>query len=401
MEWSRVLPSGERLRHLTSPATWGAVSAFAVLCIALAAWIPVTARYFALRPWPALAAYAGAVSADMWVRYLSFDRRELTALCELFGSFLLQLSCVLLMVGSSPLGAALFSSWLFVVAGAHGHFTRSGARFPFLSASILAAAAVGLALAPTRQHWVLIGIAGIGSSALAMLIGEATLRADRARDEQVARWTHDMRNALTEVACSAKLLTDPSARGETGTAAESLKRSLGVVAAGLDDVRRLSEFPDAESSPQLVPLFPVAESVVSASRARFAQVEIELEVPDRQVTATVLGGAVSVHRILDNLVVNACEGDGVRAARRVTVSIREAPDAVRLEVSDDGPGFPQHLLHGALPSPSTTKRQGTGRGLQSVEQLVAANRGRATRANQPQGGAIVTVELPVQVTSRA
>lgn len=430
-EWTRSLPPPEILRLVWGLKVVAASALVAATGIAFAAWVPFSAPIFHLRPWPAIATYAAPLALQMVCRRLANrERAELFAALTLICSFLLQLFCVLLVVNSSLIGAVLFSPWLLVVAGTHGYFYRAGIRFPFVSAATVAASAVGLWLAPSWQHVAVLLVAGVGSAILAILIGEFTCMFDRSRDEserlraaiqaqlvwehslradrlagsleQVAQWNHDIRNALTEVVCRAKLLGMLAGDGggagnhaETRSTLEGMKRSLDVVVAGFEELQRMSRFAEPAAR-QSVSLIPIVEAVVSAARMRFPEVEVAIDAPAPPVKALVYGGTVSAHRILDNLVINACEGDGRRAAHRVDVSVRQVPGAARIEIRDDGPGFPHHLLEGPAPAFGTTKRHGTGLGLHSVEQIVAVNRGRMSRSNPPQEGALVTVELPTE-----
>jgi C4-dicarboxylate-specific signal transduction histidine kinase len=70
---------------------------------------------------------------------------------------------------------------------------------------------------------------------------------------------------------------------------------------------------------------------------------------------------------------------------------------LRLSVRDDGPGFSGDQL-GSGPKPfGTTKPNGTGLGLFTSERLVHACGGTMKRANRPEGGAEVTIELPLEM----
>lgn len=434
-EWIRALPPEEMLRQVWGPTIVLGNTVAAAIGLAFGTWVPFSAPLFELRPWPAIAAYAAPLLLKAgFGRFFERSKAPL-ALCALLFSFLLQLFCVLLVVGSSVMGAVLFSPWLLTVAAAHGYFYRSGTRYPFVSAATVAAAALGLWLAPSAQHVAVLVVTGVGAAILGVLVGEFTCEVDRGRNdserlraalqaqlvwehslradrlagslEQVAQWNHDMRNALTTVVCHAKLLaavaagTDPTGQAEARSTLDGMKRSLDVVVTGFEELQRLSRFMETTTSPQRVPLTPLAEAIASAARARFPGVEVDLNAPEPSVDVLVYGGAVSAHRMVDNLVVNACEGDGDRAARRVEIAIRPLPGAARIEIRDDGPGFPPHLLEGPARAFSTTKRRGTGLGLHSVEQIVAANRGRMTRSNRPEGGAQVTVELPAETAGQS
>jgi C4-dicarboxylate-specific signal transduction histidine kinase len=107
------------------------------------------------------------------------------------------------------------------------------------------------------------------------------------------------------------------------------------------------------------------------------------------------GGSASLERIVENLLINAAEGDGQRGAKRVEVSSFAHGPWLRLTVEDDGPGFaPAHLGEGPAGAFQSSKRQGMGLGLVTVASLVAAARGELSRTNRAGGGARVEVVLP-------
>jgi C4-dicarboxylate-specific signal transduction histidine kinase len=135
--------------------------------------------------------------------------------------------------------------------------------------------------------------------------------------------------------------------------------------------------------------------VAAALRARFPEVTIQIAA-DGAPAALVAGGESTLHRILANLVVNACEGDGASGARWVDVRAR-AVDAERLviEVDDDGPGLPAHVVDGLPGAITSTKPTGTGLGMGLVHGVVKASGGTITRHNPSGGGTRVVVELRV------
>jgi len=100
--------------------------------------------------------------------------------------------------------------------------------------------------------------------------------------------------------------------------------------------------------------------------------------------------------VVENLITNACEGDGTRAAARVRVSARTEPYSGRLEmiIADDGPGFSPDRLDSPIQGLSSSKPQGTGLGLYTSECLIRASGGLLERQNAQTGGAVLRVLLP-------
>ena len=95
--------------------------------------------------------------------------------------------------------------------------------------------------------------------------------------------------------------------------------------------------------------------------------------------------------ILQPLVENAViHGMADRAEpTHVHVAVRESRGEVEIDVSDDGPGFPQDILDG-------TKPPGVGLGaLRARLQAMPEGRGTMTLSNRPEGGARVIVRVAI------
>jgi sensor histidine kinase YesM len=74
----------------------------------------------------------------------------------------------------------------------------------------------------------------------------------------------------------------------------------------------------------------------------------------------------------------------------VYVSVRELGDEVEIEVSDDGPGFPEDILAG-------TKPLGVGLGaLRARFHAMSTGRATMTLGNRPGGGARVILRVPIR-----
>jgi two-component system OmpR family sensor kinase len=105
----------------------------------------------------------------------------------------------------------------------------------------------------------------------------------------------------------------------------------------------------------------------------------------------------AVGNLLDNATRHAPPDSHVE----ITAGIPAAAALVRIEVADQGPGFPPEFLphvferfHRAEAARSRDAG-GTGLGLSIVRAIAEAHGGRAVAANRPGGGASVTIELPI------
>jgi signal transduction histidine kinase len=101
---------------------------------------------------------------------------------------------------------------------------------------------------------------------------------------------------------------------------------------------------------------------------------------------------VQVEQVLINLIKNAHESGG--ADDEVTLSIVQAGNELRIEVSDRGPGMSDTVLSQALLPFYSTKRSGTGLGLALAREITEAHGGRVLLANREGGGLRVSLLLP-------
>jgi two-component system, NtrC family, nitrogen regulation sensor histidine kinase NtrY len=102
--------------------------------------------------------------------------------------------------------------------------------------------------------------------------------------------------------------------------------------------------------------------------------------------------ATQLQQVLINLLKNAHESGSPKDA--VTLSVRQNPQGLRLDVADAGPGMSPDVLEQALLPFYSTKQSGTGLGLPLCREIVEAHGGRLSLANRAEGGLIVSVWLP-------
>jgi two-component system, OmpR family, sensor kinase len=104
---------------------------------------------------------------------------------------------------------------------------------------------------------------------------------------------------------------------------------------------------------------------------------------------------------VDNLLANAARF--APAGSVIVIAARNDGPGLRIEVHDDGPGFPDAFLPHAFERfrrPDTGRSRddgGAGLGLAIVAAICAAHGGRAMAGNKPGGGAIVSLWFPGQI----
>jgi signal transduction histidine kinase len=105
-----------------------------------------------------------------------------------------------------------------------------------------------------------------------------------------------------------------------------------------------------------------------------------------------------VSRILHNLVGNSIKFTREGGAVRVS-ALSDSPSALRVAVSDDGPGIPPELRERLFQKFTTgdVKGRGTGLGLAFCRLAVEAHGGRIWVDTPPGGGTTFSFTLPLAV----
>jgi two-component system, NtrC family, sensor kinase len=138
----------------------------------------------------------------------------------------------------------------------------------------------------------------------------------------------------------------------------------------------------------------VVAHVCELATPSLARTGVTLQVSLTGALPPIAADRVQLELALLNLVSNALDampGGGTLAIRAFA-----AADGVRIEVADTGHGVPSELLARIFDPWVTTKPvgQGTGLGLGIVREVVEAHGGRVGVRNNPDGGAVFSIDLP-------
>jgi C4-dicarboxylate-specific signal transduction histidine kinase len=130
--------------------------------------------------------------------------------------------------------------------------------------------------------------------------------------------------------------------------------------------------------------------------------DVELEIVCEEAVPVIRGDPVELQQVFVNLVNNAV--DAMRDqpdARRITIAIETEAAAVRVRVTDTGPGIPDEHIEKLFEPFFTTKATGIGMGLQICRTAVEAMGGQLTVANRMGGGANFSFDLPLALEEPA
>lgn len=210
-------------------------------------------------------------------------------------------------------------------------------------------------------------------------------RALSTRMELVARACHELRGPIT----AARLGLELGSRGGALSAAQlrAIDSELGRATLALTDLAGARAGHTAPREVEIIDLRELLADSVQAWRASAAAAGVELGLRWTGATTPVRGERVRLAQATGNLIANAIEHGGA------VVEVRgcAGDGGARIEVVDDGPGFPEPVAE--LARRARRGRGSHGRGLAIAAGIAAAHGGRLAAAPADRGARLV-LDLP-------
>jgi two-component system, NtrC family, sensor histidine kinase HydH len=214
--------------------------------------------------------------------------------------------------------------------------------------------------------------------------------------ELTAGLAHEFRNGLATIHGYARLLDPAQASERERPCIEGIRTETDALS------RLVSNFLNFARPAQLI-VVPVdlrdlvrqvAEELRDATVREGGHLDVSGDFP------VLHGDDVLLRQAFSNLVrnaVEACREAGVPP--RVAIAGRLDADgrAVRITISDNGPGIAPELRERIFRPFFTTRRTGTGLGLSLVQKIVVTHNGRVQARESRDGGACLEVTLPLPV----
>jgi len=243
-----------------------------------------------------------------------------------------------------------------------------------------------------------------GNAGLIVVFDDVTHLLQAQRDaawaEVARRLAHEIKNPLTPIQLSAERLQSKLAPKLAATDAEILTRSTQTI---VNQVAALKRMVDAFSQYARTPepalraleLNTLIREVLTLYESLGSSMLMNLA-PD---LPAVLGDATQIRQVIHNLLQNAQDALAGADAPRIEIATMVSDGRAVLSVTDNGTGFPEHLMKRAFEPYVTTKPRGTGLGLSIVRKIVEEHHGEVTITNLAPHGARVAIVLPAAASS--
>ncbi len=214
--------------------------------------------------------------------------------------------------------------------------------------------------------------------------------------EVARRLAHEIKNPLTPIQLSAERIAR-KLDGRLQTAdAEFLTRATQTI---VNQVAAMKSMVDAFAGYARMPraklealdLNALVGEVLALYDTRALGLKLQLD-PD---LPRIAGDSTLLRQVIHNLLQNAQDALTGHPAPCVEVSTRLNNHTVCLTVTDNGAGFPEHLMTRLFEPYATTKAKGTGLGLAIVKKIIEEHHGKIQIENLKSGGAAIRIALPV------
>ena len=230
---------------------------------------------------------------------------------------------------------------------------------------------------------------------------------DAAWGEVARRLAHEIKNPLTPIRLSAERMRRKYLDTMPEEDAEILDRATHTIVQQVEAMKEMvNAFSDYARAPDIeIGMFDMdklVHEVVDLYRAQESGIEIVLTSdPTMPMIEADIG---RVRQILHNLIRNATEAledtEGGRIDVHVCAAEFDGVDVLQLKVADNGPGFKEGSVSQVFDPYVTTKPKGTGLGLAIVKKLVEEHVGSIRAYNNTDGGAAISIRLPVHEAAR-
>jgi signal transduction histidine kinase len=144
---------------------------------------------------------------------------------------------------------------------------------------------------------------------------------------------------------------------------------------------------------ETINLSKLITNILEEKKVEHAQVEFQITIPN---VVTVKTDIVSIERVISNLLDNSIQALEKQQHKVIEVTLDTGKEFIVIKIRDNGPGIPAAILNLIGKEQITTKgpEKGNGIGLLHSKRLIEQLKGSLSVASSPNGGTVVTIQLP-------
>ncbi len=220
--------------------------------------------------------------------------------------------------------------------------------------------------------------------------------------EVARRLAHEIKNPLTPIQLSAERIARKLGGRLQPADAEFLERATQTI---VNQVAAMKSMVDAFAGYARMPRAKLEaldlNALVNEVLALYDTKALGLQLLLGDDLPPIAGDSTLLRQVIHNLLQNAQDALVDHPSPRVEIvtRLRHNKSAVCLSVTDNGAGFPEHLMTRLFEPYATTKPKGTGLGLAIVKKIVDEHQGKIQIENLKSGGATIQIALPVYMAA--
>ena len=215
------------------------------------------------------------------------------------------------------------------------------------------------------------------------------------------RIAHEIKNPLTPIELAADRLAKKF-KPEAEDKKDKYLEYIDIISRQVSDIGRMVDEFSAFArmpAPLLKPasLVELVEGQIALFSANEQNVELQFEA-EAEARLPLLLDTGLMRQAVTNVIQNALNAvvESGQDKPKIKLSLHKDGDQVVLTIADNGPGFPEGDLAQLFEPYMTTRDEGTGLGLAIVQKIITDHQGSIQLSNHDEGGALVTISLPVE-----
>jgi signal transduction histidine kinase len=233
---------------------------------------------------------------------------------------------------------------------------------------------------------------------------------DRHRKELVANVSHELRTPIAALRAVLENVVDGVYEADSETLQTALRQTerLGRLVATLLDLSRLDGgiVPLRARRFEVWPyLSDVLREANMSKKQGHARTDVHLDLDVWPLEMTAYADTERLHQVVANLIDNAVKHSPAHGKVTLRARTGEAPQSLRIEVQDEGPGIPESERLGVFERFNRAQAQGTGDGGTGLGLAIARwavdLHGGNIRVAESARGCLIQVTLPGQRTHAA